>query len=135
MAIKTIPFGKPLDVHLVSDVESLSFSGGGLAIRVARKFDQNGEVLGLEVLFESVSAFRYLDEVDLVRYWSSEEFLRGFHVLEVTEGGWSDEENALQGYETTRKEWLVVTGNRCISVFSTLDPKLNTISWPAEEAI
>ncbi len=78
MAIKTIPFGKPLDVHLVSDVESLSFSGGGLAIRVARKFDQNGEVLGLEVLFESVSAFRYLDEVDLVRYWSSEEFLRGF---------------------------------------------------------
>jgi hypothetical protein len=75
------------------------------------------------------SGFRLVDEMDLARYWLSRTFVGGSHVLEVKNGGWSTEEDVLQSFETERREWLVVSGNSCVSVFCSRKPELMDISW------
>jgi hypothetical protein len=132
MQIQTTPFGESHDVHWGSDIESLNFSSEGLSIRIACAISPTKQVEGLEIHFSCATGFRYLDELDLARYWPSPSFSRGAHVLEVTSDGWSDEENSLQGFITKRKEWLIVTGNGCVSVFSTSEPTSRSVSWPAE---
>ena len=127
--IHSIAFDIEREVHWGSDVESAHFANGSLVVRIAREIEEATRIRGIEISFSEVSAFRYLDEFDLARYWTSKTFVRGNHVLEITEGGWSDEENALQGFNSTRREWLVVTGNACMSVFSTVEPKIHELSW------
>ncbi|RYD82424.1 MAG: hypothetical protein EOP84_09425 [Verrucomicrobiaceae bacterium] len=129
MRLKTISFGEPSEVHWGSDVADLSFSQNGLVVRISCDVEATGLVHGLEVAFSDASAVRYLDELDLARYWTSEDFVRGFHVLEVAEGGWSAEEDQLQGFATPRREWLVVTGNGCVSVFARTEPHVHAASW------
>jgi len=85
------------------------------------------------VVFPDASAFRYLDEMDLARYWGSDGFVHGFHVLKVSAGGWSDEEDQLQGFTTSRREWLVVTGNGCVSVFAHAEPQVHAVTWQRDE--
>ena len=129
MHLRAVAFSPSVGVHWGSDVERLSFDGAGLVITVACDVSKHGEVAGLEVGFSNASAFRYLDEVDLARYWAAEGFPFGSHVLEVQEGGWSDEENQRQGFDSKRREWLVVTGNCCVSVFSNAEPQVRSVSW------
>lgn len=59
--------------------------------------------------------------------------VHGFHVLEVSAGGWSDEEDQLQGFTTSRREWLVVTGNGCVSVFAHAEPQVHAVTWQCDE--
>jgi hypothetical protein len=129
MRLKTLPYGEPAEVHWGSDIESLSFSSQGLTVRVVRAVDSNGRVCGLDVSFPDASAFRYLDELDLARYWSSDGFVRGYPILEVLEGGWCDEEATLQQYENRRREWLIVTGNGCVSVLANTNPAARVAAW------
>lgn len=129
MRLKALPYGKPAEVHWGSDVESLSFTSQGLTVRVAREVDRAGRVRGLDVIFPDASAFRYLDELDLARYWSSEGFVRGYPVLEVLEGGWCDEEATLQQYVNRRREWLIVTGGGCVSVLAPTNPAVKAAEW------
>lgn len=35
----------------------------------------------------------------------------------------------MQGYVTQRREWLVVTGNGCVSVFSTASPVVEPVVY------
>jgi len=132
MRIETQPFGPPLDVHPSSDIETLKFSSEGLVARVALEVKAEGQIRGLDVSFKDATAFRYLDEVELATYWRSEGFVRGHPVLEVLQGGWSDELAGLQGYESRRREWLVVTGNGCVSVFAMVPPTLEEAEWHLE---
>lgn len=129
MSLKTRAYDPPTEVHWGSDVESLNFSSKGLTVRVACEISKEGQVGGLDISFPGASAFRYLDELDLARYWSSEGFVRGYPVLEVVSGGWCDEEAVLQHYENRRREWLVVTGNGCVSVFSPTGPTVEAVEW------
>lgn len=129
MRFKAIPFSPVVGVHYWSDIESLSFSGSGLLITIACDLDESDRVQGLNVRFVQASFFRLLDEVDLSTYWISEGFPAGSHVLEVIEGGWSDEEHQRQGYTTQRREWLIVTGNGCVSVFSPNAPQVEAATW------
>ncbi len=133
MRLVTQPFGQPLEVHPNSDIESLSYSSKGVLVRVARGFSAAGQIRGLDVSFSDATAFRYLDEADLARYWGSVGFVRGYPVLEVLEGGWSDEEAVLRGYESRRREWLVVTGNGCVSVLAESPPVLEEAEWRPED--
>jgi len=130
--LKSILYDSAREVHWGSDIESVHFSSHGLVVKIAREIEATAQVRGLEVVFSDASALRYLDELDLARYWASDDFIRGCHVLEVVEGGWSDEENALQGFSTNRREWLLVTGNGCISVFAKSAPKINETCWQRE---
>lgn len=128
MQLKAKPFGERQPVHWGSGIASLKFNDAGLFIRVA--CDLVGDtVQGLDVVFRHASGFRLLDELDLARYWTSAHFPRGFHVLEVEEGGWLDEESQLQGYVSPRREWLIATGNACVSIFCSEDPVVEDASW------
>jgi len=129
MRLRTAPFTPIVGLHSGSDVESVSFDGAGLVINVAREINESDQVKGIEIVFAKASSFRYLDESDLARYWVSDGFQRGSLVLEVLEGGWSDEESQLQGYDSQRREWLVVTGNGCVSVFCSVAPEVRDVSW------
>jgi hypothetical protein len=129
MRLETLPYDVPAEVHWGSDVESLMFSSRGLTVRVVREISMEGQANGLDISFSNASAFRYLDELDLARYWSSEGFVRGYPVLEVVSGGWCDEEAVLQQYENRRREWLVVTGNGCVSVLAPTEPAVEAVEW------
>lgn len=129
MHIKTIPQGPPTKVHWESDVENLKFSPQGLKVRIALETDTDRRVHGLDVTFLDASAFRYLDELDLARYWVSEGLVRGYPVLEVQGGGWCDEEAVLQQFENRRREWLIVTGNGCVSVLAPSSPTITEVAW------
>lgn len=129
MRLKTAPFTPIVGIDGGSDIESVSFDGAGLVIKVAREIDDSDQVKGMEIVFAKKSSFRYLDEGDLARYWVSDGFQRGSLVLEVLEGGWSYEENQLQGYDSQRREWLIVTGNGCVSVFCSVAPEVRDVSW------
>ena len=128
MPIETQPFFSTNIVHDGSDVESLNYADGNLAIIVACS-RINGLVRGLKVHFTRPSGFRLLDESDLTRYWVSDGFARGSYVLEVKQGGWSTEEDTLETYERVRREWLVVSGNACVSVFCSCAPDVTDVSW------
>lgn len=133
MAIETRPFGPTDAVHFGSDVESLNYCDGNLAVVLACSQDNQGIVRGLKVNFSRPTGFRVLDELDLARYWVSDGFTHGCHVLEVKNGGWSAEEDALQSFETARREWLIVSGNACVSVFCSHAPELMEISWKRDD--
>ena len=98
-------------------------------ITLACSKDEGGAVRGLKVNVSEPTGFRPLDELALARYWISDGFSHGSHVLEVKKGGWSMEEDALQSFETERREWLLMSGNACVRVFCLTPPELQAITW------
>ncbi|MDO5654436.1 MAG: hypothetical protein Q4G39_10100 [Brachymonas sp.] len=130
LQLRTLPYGKPAEIHAASDVEHLNFSAQVLDIRIACARKEKGSIQGLDISFSEASAFRCLDESDLARYWRSEGFVRSYPVLE---GGWCDEEAALQGYKNHRREWLVITGNTCVNIFAATNPTIAAADWEYKE--
>lgn len=129
MQLTSLAFSAREEVHWGSDIESVHFDADGLIVVIAREHVSDGGIQGLQVKFEKAAGFRYLDELEIARYWTSEGFISGHHVLEILEGGWSEEESAIQGYVTQRREWLVVTGNGCISIFSRFEPVIEPVVY------
>ena len=121
-----MPFSPVAGIDGASDVSRLSYSKNGLSVTVACR-GRAERVAGVEVVFSEASAFRLLDEADLARYWGSPGFSRGAYVVEVSRGGWSDEEDQLQGYSQPRREWIVVTGNACVNVFCPFEPEVRSV--------
>jgi len=116
-----------------SDISSLALdTHGELVVTVACSMD--GDIVrGLRIVFPPpVAGFRFLDRTDLYRYVHSEGFPFGTHLIEVTDGGWLSEESRLQGLELDGREWMVVTGNGCLSVFSSEEPQCSEIGWAVE---
>ncbi|NBV19398.1 hypothetical protein [Janthinobacterium sp.] len=118
-------------IHPGSDIDSISYVDGTLAVLLACSGKQD-DIGGMRINFPGVDGFRLLDEPNLVRYARSPGFPRGSHLLEVLAAGWGAEENALQGFECARREWLVVTGNACLSVFCLAEPELAEETWKFE---
>jgi hypothetical protein len=116
-------------VPVNADVESVDYRDGALVVVLGCSMDPDRTVHGLKVTFKDVTGFRLLDESDLARYWRCDGFPRGSHVMEVSAGGWSAEEDALQGLEKKRREWLVASGNAAVSVFCATEPTLTGTMW------
>jgi len=116
-------------VAFTSDVEAVDYRDGTLVVLVACSLGEGGTVYGLRVTFAQPGGFRLLDELDLQRYWTAGDRPRGSHVLEVTAGGWGAEEGTLQGFDTACREWLIVTGNACVSVFCADEPAVAETEW------
>ena len=129
MALVARAFTPATGVAPNSDLESVEFRDGALVVVVACSIDPDCTVHGLRVTFTDVAGFRVLGEVDLVRYWASEGFAHGSHVLEVERGAWAEEDDASQGIDWRRREWLVVTGNWSASVFSATPPHIVDAAW------
>jgi len=125
MQLETQPFDAPTAVDHGSDIAEVHFVGGRLEILVASSSAGEGRFNGLRITFPMACEFRMLNEADLARYWGSPGFRRGHHVLSVASGGWRAEESSLQGFQSMRgNEWLIVTGNRCLSVLSSDAPQV-----------
>lgn len=122
-------FGERLGVGDASDMAALAYDHQGLRVFVARERNEQDVVTGLEVVFSESQKFRCLDEADIRSYSSSPGFVRGYHVVEVLQGGWSAECDELMGYEIKYREWLVVTGNLCVSVLSEEEPVVRQAHW------
>jgi hypothetical protein len=82
----------------------------------------------LEVVFKSTRGFRYLDEGDLLPYWSSTAFDNSEHLVhEIKRGGWAEQEEKNGMLNTTAafgplREWLIASGNGCLNVISVDEP-------------
>ena len=125
MQLETQPFDAPTTVDHGSDIAEVHFVGGRLEVLVASSFAGKGRFTGLRITFAEACDFRMLDEADLARYWGSPGFQRGHYILSVVGGGWRAEESALQGFPRNESnEWLIVTGNRCVSVLSSEAPQV-----------
>ncbi|MGJ4748487.1 hypothetical protein ACQV5M_19155 [Leptospira sp. SA-E8] len=123
MQLETKPFDASTTVDHGSDIAEVHFVGGRLEVVVASSRVSEGCFKGLRITFSKACDFRMLDEADLARYWASPGFRRGHHILSVIGGGWRAEESTLQGFAHNEgDEWLIVTGNRCLSVFSSNAP-------------
>ncbi|MRT29776.1 hypothetical protein [Herbaspirillum sp. CAH-3] len=118
-----------------SDISSLVLDAQGeLVVNVACSSDGD-MVRGIRIVFQApVAGFRFLDGLDLHRYVHTKGFPRGTHLIEVIDGGWLSEEKLLQDSELDAREWMVVTGNGCLSVFSSEEPQCSEITWAAEGA-
>lgn len=128
MHLIATPFSSAQAIAFSSDIPKVVFDEGRLSVTIAQSLNEEGTVIGLEVEFSNATAFRYLDELDLARYWTSNDRPNGFHVLEVRAGGWADEESYFQGYDRHRREWLVISGNGCVSVFSAGEPEIRALA-------
>jgi hypothetical protein len=66
----------------------------------------------LEIVFKSVGGFRYLDEGDLLPYWSSAAFENSDHLIhEIKQDGWAQQEERKASHE--RLTQLPAVASRC----------------------
>ena len=80
----------------------------------------------LEVFFSHPCGFLLLDEGDMPSWLGAECFRTGHVLYRVTAGGWfhavTPENGLLAIASASCHEWLVVTANECVSVFSEAEP-------------
>jgi hypothetical protein len=86
----------------------------------------------LELFFASHRGFVLLDESDMPS-WLKPDLVRSGHVAyEVKSGGWFDGivegDSFLQIASAQCREWLVVTSDECVSVFSSHEPTVRELS-------
>lgn len=118
MPLQIVPFDEVTELPSSSDIARMSFNGRGLVVVIAQASAGAGKFLGTQYTFEEVGGFRLLDEGDLLRYWRSDGYAGHHHLYFVEAGGWAEEEFNLDGVTEQRREWFIVTGNRCLNVFS-----------------
>lgn len=74
-----------------SDLCEVTFTFLVLRAMIHLGQDENENDLFLEVMFKSTQGFRYLDEGDLLPYWSSSAFDNSSHLVhEIKQGGWAE---------------------------------------------
>ena len=121
-------FGPPISGLKNSDLceVKLSFSGLRALVHLGKGADEEDRFL--EVVFKSTRGFRYLDEGDLLPYWSSGAVENSKHLVhEIKRGGWAEQEEKNGMLNTTAafgppREWLIVSSNGCLNVISVEEP-------------
>ncbi|MDT4291013.1 hypothetical protein RO575_15710 [Methylomonas sp. MO1] len=109
-------------------------SRSGLRVVVGTNHSGNNESLWVEYHFDAPRGFRFLDEGDLIRYWESGVFTHGYHLFEITTGGWLEQETQLPGMLSvtsavgTFREWFICTTNGCINVLSVKEPLIRELA-------
>jgi hypothetical protein len=112
-----------------SDVVELSYAAGELRVVVATR-SVDGHDLQVQFEFDGPRGFRVLDEGDLIRYWQARIFPPGYHLFEITSGGWRHQETQIPGMLSVSdaidsREWFVATTNTCINVLSAGPPRVS----------
>jgi hypothetical protein len=86
----------------------------------------------IEVFFPRHRGFVFLDEGDMPSWLGAECFKTGHLLYNVLDGGWFDNVPPESGLLTiagaTSREWLVVTANECVSIFSDIEPLVRDIT-------
>jgi hypothetical protein len=95
MHLTAEPVGTLYTTRNESDICELSLAMTGLRVVVETNPNGSEECLWVEYQFKFPRGFRFLDEGDLIRYWESNVFTRGYHLFEVSSGGWLEQETQL----------------------------------------
>lgn len=122
-------FGPPIPNLRNSDLCEVTYGNFGVLRAVINLGqDEDEENRFLEIVFKGARGFRYLDEGDLLPYWSSDAFDNSNHLVhEIKQGGWAEQEEKNGLLNTTAafglpREWLIVSGNGCLNVISAGEP-------------
>lgn len=121
-------FGPPILKLKNSDLCDLSVGFSGLRVAVHLGEDEQGNDQFIDIVFTAPGGFRYLDEGDLLPYWSSKAFdTSNYLVFEIKRGGWAEQEEQSGMLNTTRafgtyREWFIVSSNACLNVISEVEP-------------
>ena len=122
------PFGPAISDLKHSNLSDLSLGSSGLRVAVWFGRDEAENDKFVEIVFTVPRGFRYLDEGDLLPYWSSGCFDTSRHlVFEIRHGGWADQEEQSGMLNVTAavgtfREWLITSGNACLNVISAVEP-------------
>ena len=119
------PFFRQFDRRDSCVIEA-KFSKDGLLVVVEAFPTPEPKSIDIQIFFPSHRGFFLLDEGDMP-LWPRSECFRTDHLLyQVTEGGWlsaSSSENYFLPIASTQcSEWLILTANECVSVFSGAEP-------------
>lgn len=108
------------------------FSVVGLYVIVEAYPKAATQSVHLEVFFPEHRGFALLDEGDMPSWLGAECFHTDHIVYHVSNGGWFSTRNPndcfLQIASTQCSEWIVVTANECVSVFSSSEPRIRELS-------
>lgn len=123
MQLEIKPFDASTIVDHGSDIAEVHFLDGRLEVVVASSRVGEGRFRGLRIAFPKACDFRMHDEADLARYWASPGLSARASCPLRYRRCWRAEESTLQGFARNEgDEWLIVTDNRCLSVFSSNAP-------------
>lgn len=108
------------------------FSVVGLYVIAEAYQKEADQSVHLEVFFPEHSGFALFDESDMPSWLGAECFRTGHLVYRVLHGGWFDSRDQkdcfLQIASSQCNEWLIVTANECVSVFSSSEPRVRELS-------
>ena len=109
-----------------NDIKSVFFEQDRLVILVDTK-NEVGEDAVLQISFEWIVAFRFMDEANMTYYSNLPLITSTFHLYKILSGGWSNGEVRQQGILDASagvySEYLVATNNGCIQILIGDAPK------------
>ncbi|MEW7290515.1 hypothetical protein [Aquimarina sp. 2304DJ70-9] len=120
-----------------SDITNLQLTDDGLTISVSSWISPEN-LIEIEYRFNEYRGFRYLDEVDLFAYWGYIEFGGGYHLYEITNGGWKSGEVKEKGVLDSSlvieglKEYFIATTNGCLTILAFKTPEIREIEFNEE---
>lgn len=86
----------------------------------------------LEIFFPQHRGFVLLDESDMPSWLAAECFRTNHVVYRISHGGWfgslNPKDSLLQIANAQCGEWIIVTANECVSVFSSSEPRIRELS-------
>jgi hypothetical protein len=86
----------------------------------------------LEIFFPQNRGFVLLDESDMPSWLAAECFRTNHVVYRILHGGWfgslNPKDSLLQIANAQCSEWIIVTANECVSVFSSSEPRIRELS-------
>lgn len=108
------------------------FSVVGLYVVVEAYPKASAHSVHLEIFFPEHRGFVLLDEGDMPSWLGAECFRTNHIVYRVSNGGWFSTRNPndyfLQIASAQCSEWIVVTTNECVSIFSSSEPRIRELS-------
>ena len=126
-------FGPPVLDIKNTDLCDVSLGHSGLRVAVSLGEDQQGNERFVEIVFTAPRGFRYLDEGDLLPYWSSRAFDTSLYlVFEIRSGGWAEQEEQsgmlnVTAAVGTYREWFIASSSACLNVISAVEPLVRVL--------
>ena len=116
-----------------SCVCDVQWNAAGLSIYLEIYTHDSEECANYEVRFEHDRGFFVLDDADLPSWLRFPALASGHLLYEVAAGGWLrlQPDQSLAVASAQCREWLVATGNECVSVFSASMPSIRRLEHGA----
>ena len=131
MKFEVEPYGNKYRFDQESDIVEISYGITGLRLTVVASTTAFTSIY-LDVHFDNIFGFRFLDEGDLIAYWESDSFKSNHHIYQIMSGGWLTGESLPDGILSVTssiepQEWLIATTNGCITVLGN-EPIIRELS-------